>query len=215
MEKKKYIVWDWNGTLLNDVDLCVDSINQLLIKEALPPLADKEAYQKVFRFPIIDYYRDAGFDFNRRPFDELANDYMSYYQPRSLTCPLHNGVKETLEICSKLGYTQVLLSASQRDFLLEQLACYDIAPYFSEILGLDNIHAYSKAELAKSFAQKQKENTDSMLFLGDSVHDFEVARHANADCILIANGHEHKEKLVKTGCEVVDTIQDFAQSLIL
>lgn len=213
MEKKKYIIWDWNGTLLNDVDLCIDAINRLLKKEQLPILKNKEAYQKVFKFPIIEYYKDAGFDFAKRSFQDLAQEYMSYYQPRSLSCPLHEGVKDTLKTCHELGYTQVLLSASKRDFLLEQVDKYDISHYFSEILGLDNVHAYSKAEIAKDFAKRTKGNAQSMVFLGDSVHDFEVAQVAGAKSVLIANGHEHKDKLVNTGARVIDDITQFTRHL--
>lgn len=215
MTKKKYIVWDWNGTLLNDVDLCVESINYLLAKERLPILPDKDAYQRVFKFPIIDYYKDAGFDFEKRPFPQLADDYMQYYQPRSLSCPLHEGVHDTLKTCASLGYTQVLLSASKMDLLLEQLEGYPITPYFEEILALDNIHAYSKAALAKNFAKRIANEKESILFLGDSVHDYEVASGAGAECVLIANGHEHKEKLEQTGCRVLNTIQEFKELLVM
>lgn len=215
MTKKKYIVWDWNGTLLNDVDLCVESINYLLAKERLPILPDKDAYQRVFKFPIIDYYKDAGFDFDKRPFPQLADDYMQYYQPRSLSCPLHEGVHDTLKTCASLGYTQVLLSASKMDLLLEQLKGYSITPYFEEILALDNIHAYSKAKLASDFAKRIANEKESILFLGDSVHDHEVASGAGAECVLIANGHEHKEKLEQTGCRVLNTIQEFKELLVL
>lgn len=215
MTKKKYIVWDWNGTLLNDVDLCVESINYLLAKERLPILPDKDAYQRVFKFPIIDYYKDAGFDFEKRPFPQLADDYMQYYQPRSLSCPLHEGVHDTLKTCASLGYTQVLLSASKIDLLLEQLKGYSITPYFEEILALDNIHAYSKAALAKNFAKRIANEKESILFLGDSVHDYEVASGAGAECVLIANGHEHKEKLEQTGCRVLNTIQEFKELLVM
>lgn len=215
MDKKKYIVWDWNGTLLNDVDLCVDSINYLLKKEQLPILPDKEAYQRVFKFPIIEYYKDAGFDFNKRPFEELADDYMQYYQPRSLSCSLHDGVHDTLKTCASLGYMQVLLSASNKEFLMDQLHQYPISVYFDEVLGLDNIHAYSKADLAKTFAKRVQSQKESIVFLGDSVHDFEVASGAGAECILIANGHEHKEKLEQTGCRVLNSIEEFKQMLIM
>lgn len=214
MEKQHYIIWDWNGTLLDDVDLCIESINQLLDKEALPKLQDRDSYQRVFRFPIIEYYRDAGFDFDKRSFPELAQDYMEYYQPRSLSCHLHFGVKEVLQRFQDAGYVQVLLSASKIEFLLEQLSMYDIRPYFTEVLGLDNTHAHSKAELAKEFAKRHEKNAASMVFIGDSVHDFEVAQGANADCVLIANGHEHIEKLQATGCKVVADINEVSPQSI-
>lgn len=208
--KKHYLIWDWNGTLLNDVDLSIESINQLLIQEKLPPLPTKEAYQRVFQFPIVQYYKAVGFDFEKRSFDELANDYMNYYQPRSLSCPLHEGVLEALEHYQAQGYTQVLLSASKQDYLHQQLSQFPIKHYFQDVISLDNIHAFSKAELAKEYVQEKQNEMESITFVGDSVHDYEVARGANANCILIANGHEHKEKLLHTGCHVLNQIQELS-----
>lgn len=206
--KRHYIVWDWNGTLLNDVDLCMESINQLLEQEQLPLLETKEAYQRVFQFPIISYYEKVGFDFRKRSFSSLAEAYMNYYQPRSLSCSLHQGVLETLTQFQSRGYTQVLLSASKLDYLHEQVKQYPIAHYFQDVVGLDNVHAYSKAELAKAYVKDHEDSIASITFFGDSVHDYEVAKGAGANCILIANGHEHKEKLLHTGCKVIDDIQE-------
>ena len=77
----------------------------------------------------------------------------------------------------------------------------------SRYVGDDNIHAASKAELAKRFVQESGLNPREVVFIGDSVHDSEVAHGAGCRCILIANGHEDKGKLEKTGCVVVDTIR--------
>lgn len=209
--KKNYLVWDWNGTLLNDVDLSIDSINYLLEKEQLPLLETKEAYQRVFQFPIIDYYKAIGFDFDKSSFDKLATEYMNYYQPRSLTCPLHDGVMEALQYYHDQGYTQILLSASNKDYLHQQLAQYPIQHYFQDIISLDNIHAFSKAELAKDYVKQKQAEIKHITFVGDSVHDYEVAKGANANCVLIANGHEHKEKLLHTGCHVINQIQELPE----
>lgn len=214
MTKKKYIVWDWNGTLLNDVDLCIESINYLLHKHDVETLDTLDAYQRVFQFPIIEYYKKAGFEFEKTPFEELAIDYMAYYQPRSMNCPMHEGVKEVLQYFKDHGFTQYLLSASKLDFLHHQLDNYDIEEYFSDIFGLDNVHAFSKKELADAFIKNQDLPKEAVVFIGDSVHDHEVAMNAGCDCILVANGHEHKEKLLQTGSSVVSTIKDVMQLLI-
>ena len=57
MDEITTVVWDWNGTLLDDVELCMESINRLLREHRLPQL-DHERYQRVFQFPIIEYYRN-------------------------------------------------------------------------------------------------------------------------------------------------------------
>lgn len=210
----KHIIWDWNGTLLDDLDVSMEALNYVLEKENLPLVLDKEEYRKYFQFPVIEYYKKVGFDFNKTPFSVLAKQYMDYYQPNSLSCSLHKNVEETLQKVRSKDVSQYLLSASNLDFLHEQLAEYDIKKYFLDIKGLDNIHAHSKAELAKCFVEESGFNPDEVLFVGDSVHDSEVAKYANCHCLLIANGHEHKSKLLNTDSYVVDNMKQFYDFIV-
>ena len=205
MKQKKYIVWDWNGTLFDDIDVCMKSLNELLERYHLP-LVDKTSYRNVFRFPVKDYYRDVGFDFDRTSFDILANQYMKRYIPLSMNCSLFQDVQETLAHFKQFGLKQYIISASRMDHLQSQLAQYDILPYFEDILGLDNICAYSKVDVAVNWIQNQHIHTDEVLFIGDSVHDSEVAKACGCECILISRGHQSREKLEKTGCIVKDSI---------
>ena len=205
----KHIIWDWNGTLLDDLDVSMEALNHVLESENLPLVLDKEEYRKYFQFPVIEYYKKVGFDFNKTPFSMLAKQYMDYYQPNSLFCSLHKHVEETLQQVKSKNISQYLLSASNLDFLHQQLAVYEIKKYFLDIKGLDNIHAYSKADLAKCFVEENGFNPDEVLFVGDSVHDSEVAKNANCHCVLIANGHEHKSKLFNTDAYVVDNMKQF------
>ncbi len=82
------IVWDWNGTLLNDVDLCFSCINRLLVSHDLKPLDTLSQYREVFTFPIEDYYKRVGFDFDKIPFS-IKKSVMSSRPTRPL--PSRNG----------------------------------------------------------------------------------------------------------------------------
>lgn len=213
MSSIKHIIWDWNGTLLDDIDVSMTALNILLESEHLPLVLDINEYRKYFQFPVREYYKKVGFDFEKTPFTLLAQKYMDYYQPHSFTCSLHDGALDTLQKAQDNGIKQYLLSASNLTFLKEQVANYPIAQYFTSICGLDNIHASSKAALAKEFVEANGFSHDSVVFVGDSVHDSEVAHGANCHCILIANGHEHRKKLEDTGCKVVDSMREFEQLL--
>lgn len=204
----KHVIWDWNGTLLDDIDISMEALNVLLKQERLPLVNDITEYRRYFQFPVIEYYKKVGFDFNKTPFSKLAEGYMAYYQPNSLKCHLHAHVEETLQHLQAKHIHQYVLSASNISFLQEQIAKYDIRRYLDGVYGLDNIHAHSKAELAKTFVKKHHIHGDEAVFIGDSVHDSEVAQEAGCHCILIANGHEHKDKLQKTGNIVVDTVNE-------
>jgi phosphoglycolate phosphatase len=66
------IIWDWNGTLLNDVEVAINSINRLLYDRNLVPLT-LERYLDVFTFPVQDYYEVIGFDLINEPFEIPAS----------------------------------------------------------------------------------------------------------------------------------------------
>lgn len=202
----EHIIWDWNGTLLDDIDVSMAALNSVLDHHQLPRVTKKEEYRRLFQFPVMEYYKKVGFVFEKTPFTMLADEYMRYYQPNSTQCKLHVGVKTILRDMKKQGIQQYLLSASNLTFLKQQVANYDIAQYFKGMYGLDNIHAYSKAKLAKDFVLAANLPKQKTVFIGDSVHDSEVAKGAGCLCILIANGHEHVDKLRLTGCPVVDRI---------
>ena len=63
--KKNYthIIWDFNGTIYNDVDACIKSANRLLSAYDLPLITSLQQYRSLFGFPIQDYYARMGFDF--------------------------------------------------------------------------------------------------------------------------------------------------------
>ena len=71
----KHIMWDWNGTLLNDSHMAVMVINQTLAKRDMPTI-DHERYQQIFGFPVIDYYRRLGFDLWMNPLRLLAQNLL-------------------------------------------------------------------------------------------------------------------------------------------
>ena len=74
MQRCSHVIWDWNGTLLDDVWLCVDIINAMLGRRGVPAL-DRERYRRIFDFPVPIYYERAGFDFSRETFAAAADEF--------------------------------------------------------------------------------------------------------------------------------------------
>ena len=111
------VLWDWNGTLLDDAALCCELLNTMLARHGYAPVGSMEAYRQVFCFPIETYYRRAGFDFSRHPFAALADEYMRLYTPRSLGCPLQPDACAVLDALRAQGMRQVMLSASKQENL--------------------------------------------------------------------------------------------------
>ena len=84
---KNTIIWDWNGTLLDDVGICLQSINSMLKERKIDELS-RHKYKRVFTFPVIDYYRKVGFDFNQENWEKVAMEFMDRYFAKLPCCPL-------------------------------------------------------------------------------------------------------------------------------
>ena len=201
-----HIIWDFNGTLLSDMEAGILSVNTMLTERGLSPIQSIEQYRDVFKFPIIEYYRDLGFDFNSEPYEVLAPIWIELYNQNSISSPLQDGAIAALEEFKACGIPQILLSATELNMLSGQVKALGISEYFEEIMGLDNIHAYSKKALA--LAWQEKNPSARPLFIGDTEHDAEVARAVDANCILIAGGHQSKATLKESGFPVFNTLSE-------
>ena len=88
MQPNGMIFWDWNGTLMDDVDFTHGCLNWMLESHGYPQRYDLAQYRELFRFPIEDYYRLAGFDFSRHPYPMLAEHFMAHYNAGVDACPV-------------------------------------------------------------------------------------------------------------------------------
>ncbi len=191
-----HVIWDFNGTILDDVRLGMDCVNRMLADRGLPVISDTDAYRRVFGFPIDEYYRRLGFDFEREDYDTvLAPEWVALYVAGEETCPLNYGVMETIAAIRAKGIPQVMLSASNLPQLERQLKRLSLTHAFEEVMGLDNIHARSKTALAVAWMERHP--GASPLFVGDTVHDADVAAAVGADCVLFSQGHQH-ESILRT-----------------
>ncbi|MDA3928244.1 MAG: HAD hydrolase-like protein [Prolixibacteraceae bacterium] len=201
------IIWDWNGTLLNDTDICIDTINILLQERNLPQIS-RDKYLEVFGFPVIDYYKRIGFDFNKEPFEIPAHQYIETYTSKLKESALHENSEKVLQFFQRKRFKQVILSASEQQKLNDSVQLFGIEKYFEATAGLDNHFASSKTEIGKMLLQSILVNPSEACLIGDTTHDYSVAKELACSCILIANGHQAKEKLEKTGALVLNRLDD-------
>lgn len=206
-----HILWDFNGTILNDVEVGFESANILLTRHGLNELKSIEEYRKIFCFPIIDYYRKLGFDFNKNPYSELAVEWVSIYNENVYKAKLYDGIIRLLKEINKSKTPQLILSATELKMLKKQLKSLGISKYFDTVLGTGDIYAYSKEKIAINWANDVK--PPKALLIGDTTHDKAVADAAGFDCILIANGHEDKQRLIETNATVIDSANDIIDLL--
>jgi phosphoglycolate phosphatase len=201
------IIWDWNGTLLDDVAVCVDAINLLLSDRQLP-LLDKTSYQKIFTFPVKDYYKKAGFNFDKEPFEIPAMQFMDLYRASLIKASLHTESIPVLNKLKLLGFKQAVLSAMEQELLHELLVRYKISDFFDGKFGIDNHYGSGKIERGKELIHKMKRNPEECLLIGDTLHDADVASELGCRCLLFDGGHQSRKKLETSGNEVLSDLSD-------
>lgn len=211
---QKYLFLDFNGTVLDDVDLCLNLLNEMLYEKEQKTVNLKE-YKNIFDFPIIEYYKKAGFVFSNYTFEELANYFIVEYTRRN---PFESTIFSDLEFfvntLKKANYKVVICSASKKELLLEQLRDFKIIDLFDDVIALDNHYAASKLELAKKYVENIEVDYDNSYFIGDTTHDALVGEACGLRVILIDRGHQSKEILLKANCTILDSLQQAANFIV-
>ncbi len=208
----RHVIWDWNGTLFDDAWLCVECINTLLEKRGMP-LVTLDHYQRVFDFPVIGYYQRIGFDFEVESWDAVAAEYIDEYNQRRFECRLQDNAMVALDACAGRGLTQSLLSAYKQGTLEEVVDFFGARGFFTRIVGLDDIYADSKVDNGHRLMDELDCHSSEVVLVGDTTHDFEVARAIDVDCVLVPSGHQPRKRLDSCGVPLLNSIMDIVPML--
>lgn len=194
------VVWDFNGTLLDDVHACLDALNAILRGNRLPPLS-AEDYRARFRFPVAEFYRELGMvPATRYDWEALGESFhMRYLFSRHLG--LQPGAREALTALRAAGIRQGVLSALEQGLLEMQLRQFGLTPYFDFIRGSRNYDGASKEAAARDLPLE-----GPTLLVGDTLHDAEVARAMGWDCLLCSAGHQNAERLATAGFPIIPSL---------
>ena len=187
--KYAHIIWDFNGTIIDDVSLGVDVFNKLRADCGLAPI-DKSDYVENFKIPVRDFYEDMGFDFSKVDFRKIGERFVELYSSKRFECPLTFGV------------------------LHQAISHYGLSDYFGRIDGLDNIDAGSKIELGKRHIAAIGESPDRVVMVGDTPHDKQVADAMGVSCALVACGHTSRGRLEKVGVPVFENPAEFKEAFL-
>jgi phosphoglycolate phosphatase len=184
------IVWDWNGTLLNDAIHTHQVICKILEQEGLTPITMDE-YRQCFGFPISKYYASLGLPSEGPEFDRVAQLFVNGYRQFNNDLKLYNDSISLLQAVHGLEKSQYVLSAAQYEDLKMQMGKFDIMKYFKDISGSTDIYAHGKIDQAKKMKLYfQSQGYKSGLYIGDTDHDYDVSRVLDFDFCFSAEGHQ-------------------------
>lgn len=208
LSKIESVIWDWNGTLLDDVEVNLKVINKMLLKRNLP-LLTLTSYKDQFCFPVQAFQSQIGFDFEIESMENISHEYHSIYMSYEKEVGLNSDSCFILDTLNQQGVDQYILSASQKDYLEQTVNDFAIADKFQGIYGVNDIYATGKIGLGEQLIQENSLNPEKTLIVGDTLHDAEVARSLGLNHILYSGGH-NSYRLLSEKSTVITSLKELA-----
>ncbi|MFM1848518.1 MAG: hypothetical protein RL417_1992 [Pseudomonadota bacterium] len=190
----KHILWDWNGTLLDDVHLTVDVTNKVLLPHGGSEI-DVNYHRQNFVFPVSDYYRHLGFPPERIDHSTINSSWGSLYESRKHECSLHSDAHTVLRELGESGFQQAVLSAYPQDLLHPTIAHFGIEHHFRGIFGNPRNDGTSKLGTAQRLVKELALDPAEALIVGDTHHDAEIGAALGCRVILVSHGHQDHARL--------------------
>ncbi|AHG41787.1 phosphoglycolate phosphatase [Pseudomonas syringae CC1557] len=206
----EHVVFDWNGTLIDDIDLAVFAVNRCGEHFGVAPIT-AEQYRARFDFPIAGFYAALGFDLERVPFSSIVQHYLEHFDANVAHCPLQPGVIELLDAARRAGIGVSILSASHCDVLVQTLHAKGLHDCFEHVVGLSHNQATSKTAEAVLLQKTLGTPASRTLFVGDTLHDFDVAGAVGWSPVLVSTGHQDSERLRLSGAPLFSSLGDLLQ----
>jgi phosphoglycolate phosphatase len=215
MNAIRHVIWDFNGTLLDDVDCCVATLNTMLAERSLPALS-RQQYLERFGFPVQDFYVALGFDFEREDFAEVSRCYIERYGERvGASASPHAEAQSAISGVRAAAIAQSVLSAMERSLLERLLRRFDLDRHMAAVRGLDHHGASSKIDLGLELQRELGAAPDELLLVGDTLHDAEAAAAIGCRCLLYSRGHQSRKRLERAGvplCDSLTTVADVVRA---
>ncbi len=210
----KHIIWDWNGTIVNDAAFCVNLVNIMLSNFRIPSIS-LEYYLNNFSFPVKNYYELIGLPVDDNSYESISNSFIGMYRENFRQCQLQDGILQVLKKLSKFGISQSILSAGQYDDLLVFIKYYKLESFFNIISGVNNNKASGKASISSNHFKNIDYDQNEVLLIGDTLHDYEISLQLGIDCLLVSYGHnsfsvlsDSKNSIVQNATEILNWVID-------
>lgn len=204
----RHVVWDWNGTLLDDQRLVLQALNAVLVDAGLPP-TDAATYRRLYTRPIrVFYERLFGRPLGDREWARVDEVYHEAYHARLAQATLTADARDVLEDVEEAGLTQSLLSMYRHHELVPLVRRLGVADHFVRIDGLRGPGGGRKARELEAHLGSFDTSVDprDVLVVGDALDDARAAAHVGTRCVLYDGGSHPRAELEQAGVPVVPSL---------
>lgn len=202
-----HLVWDWNGTLLDDLALTIAATNASLAAVGGTAVT-VEQHRATFRRPLADYYAEMlGRHVTAYEFAYLDSVFQGVYQSGVADCDLAVDALAAIRAWSGVEGTQSLVSMYAHSDLIDQLRRRGLIEWLLRADGRRDDHQvdHKAGYLAQHICDLGLTGSDCVV-IGDSVDDADAAAAVGATCVLYNGGVTGELALRATGCPVASTL---------
>ncbi|MER7539169.1 HAD hydrolase-like protein [Streptomyces sp. NPDC097704] len=204
----KHLVWDWNGTLLDDTGAVIGATNAAFAELGLASIT-LEQYRELYTVPVPKFYERL---MGRLPTDAewvvMNGTFHRHYRERAGACGLTVGAAELLAARQEAGVTQSLLSLAPQVELIPLVRHHGIAERFVRMDGrLDDSSDGKSGHMVRHLAALGVP-AERVVVIGDAADDAVAAAHVGARAVLYTGGSHSRASLSRVGVPVVDSLEE-------
>ncbi|MER7624802.1 HAD family hydrolase [Streptomyces sp. NPDC126503] len=204
-----HLVWDWNGTLLDDIGAVIDATNAAFAELGLEPIT-LERYRELYTVPVPKFYERL---MGRLPTDDewtvMDGTFHRHYWQRAEACVLTPGAAELLAARQASGLTQSLLSLAPHTDLVPLVRRHGIAERFLRVDGRTDRSTDGKAgHMVRHLTALRDVPAERVVVIGDAADDAYAAAHVGARAVLFTGGSHSRASLERVGVPVVDSLEE-------
>ena len=181
------LIFDWSGTLVDDLGPVIEATNAVLGKYAIAPL-DREEFRRAFRLPYQDFYAER---LPGIPLEELEVHFRPAFDAAVTPVTVLPHAREKLEWCAALGIRAFVLTSMDTLAFERQMDDFGLRHHFEATYS----GVLDKREIIHQILQTHELNPAETAFVGDMTHDVETARHGGISSIAVLTGYNHAEIL--------------------
>ncbi|MBB5351767.1 phosphoglycolate phosphatase-like HAD superfamily hydrolase [Haloferula luteola] len=177
------LIFDWSGTLVDDLPPVLDATNQVLGVYGVPPM-DRETFRLRFRLPYREFYEEM---LPGVPLEELEVHFRKAFSGSSEPVTVLPHAREKLAWCQAQGIRCFVLTSMDSDAFRGQLEDFGLAGYFEATYS----GVLDKREVILEILDRHRLAPGETAFVGDMTHDVETAHHAQLTSVAVLTGYTH------------------------
>lgn len=208
-KRGKHLVWDWNGTLLDDIEAVIGATNAAFAELGLEAIT-LARYRELYTVPVPKFYERL---MGRLPTDAewvvMDDAFHRHYWARAEACALTAGAAELLAARQESGFTQSLLSLAPHAELVPLVRRHGIEERFVRVDGRIGASTEGKSgHMVRHLEALVGVDPVRVVVIGDAADDARAAAHVGARAVLYTGGSHSRASLEAAGVPVVDSLAE-------